>query len=148
KDIDNTNRTDVTEYETGPLGRVQEYAITSKNPFVFDYGGKTWGTEFPDPDDPEGAWLFPIRSATRRPTTTDIRVYWDKWLSGLFAKGHDAVIIRNIRDVGSNHDGVMPLHTTIAVDQKAQVEMNARGQLDTLGKAGSHADENQILNDD
>jgi hypothetical protein len=112
-------RSEVVEFETSPIGSVKEYLVESKNPAVFDFGGRTWG-DIPDEENP-GRWLVP----TRRATTDDLRPLWDKWLNSFFDKGHDVVVIKNIRDVGDHFGETTLPHTTIAVSAKARVEVKA-----------------------
>ncbi|KKT74939.1 MAG: hypothetical protein UW71_C0011G0009 [Parcubacteria group bacterium GW2011_GWB1_44_7] len=109
---------EVADFETGPLGSVREYLVSAKNPLIFDFQGHTWG-DIPD-ETVEGGWLKP----TRRATTEQLRVYWNEWLNKFFEKGYDIVVIKNIRDIGSNIGSISEKpHTTVVVGKDAKVEV-------------------------
>ena len=111
---------EVTNFETGPVGSVREYLVSAKNPVVFDFQGHTWG-DIPD-ETAEGGWLMP----TRRATTEQLRVYWNEWINKFFENGYDVVVIKNIRDVGSNIGSISEKpHTTVVVGPNAKVEASA-----------------------
>lgn len=111
---------EVVDYETGPMGSVREYLVSAKNPAVYDFENHTWG-DFPDEEHP-GEWLTP----TRRATTKWLRERWNAWLNTFFEKGHDVILIKRIRDVGSNIDyKTADPHTVIIASPKTKIEVKA-----------------------
>ncbi len=113
-------KNEVVDYENGPMGSVREYLASAKNPIVYDFQNHTWG-DFPD-EEHLGQWLTP----TKRATTEWLRERWNAWLNAFFENGHDVVIVKNIRDVGSNIDyKAADPHTIIAASPKTKIEVKA-----------------------
>lgn len=119
-ELHGVRKEEAVSFETGPVGSVKQYLIEAENPAVFDFQGHTWG----DRQDEGGVWYSPPKWATAE----GLRPLWDEWLQTFFAKGHDVVIIRNIRDVGFNlerYKGATEPHTIVAVSRNVHVQVNA-----------------------
>src|SRR3989344_581386 len=108
---------EVTDFETSPLGSVREYLVSTNNPAVFDFNGHTWG-DLPGEKD---EWLKPTKWAT----TEQLREGWNEWINKFFESGHDVVVIKNIRDVGSNISSIPEKpHIMVAIGKNAKVEVS------------------------